>query len=500
MSSLMTRRWWAWPLVATLVLIAALAWLPPLFGVKPNYLWTDRLIFVLVVVTLFGIAYVRQREHLAGPWRQVFRRPLAMAALVVLAAYVVVALLDSIHFLVPLPDQTKGQPVQYAVSPVSVFDVLVNPLRKHTEQTYSAPFATHLFSKQTVDRPDGTKERIYERLKYGGAQLTNPARQEAGDILRRLGMAAWQAVLLWLALVALVAWLLGRRDGNGTGAALRTMAAGRRPVPWRTLFVTGLALLLLVFAAVHLGGGYHIFGTDKVGQDVFYLSLKSVRTGLVIGTLTTLVMLPFAILLGIMAGYFHGWVDDLIQYLYTTLSSIPGVLLIAAAILSIQVYIANHPGLFDTDADRADLRLLALCGILGITSWTTLCRLLRGEALKLREVDFIEAATAFGVRHFTIIVRHILPNVLHIVLIIVVLDFSGLVLAEAVLSYVGVGVDPSTASWGNMINGARLELARDPMVWWSLAAAFVMMFTLVLAANLFADAVRDAFDPRLRRQ
>ena len=90
----------------------------------------------------------------------------------------------------------------------------------------------------------------------------------------------------------------------------------------------------------------------------------------------------------------------------------------------------------------------------------------------------------------------IIPNITHIVLIVVVLDFSGLVLAEAVLSYVGVGVDPSTDSWGNMINGARLEMAREPMVWWSLMAAFSFMFILVLAANLFSDAVRDAFDPR----
>ena len=89
---------------------------------------------------------------------------------------------------------------------------------------------------------------------------------------------------------------------------------------------------------------------------------------------------------------------------------------------------------------------------------------------------------------------------MHIVLISVVLDFSGLVLAEAVLSYVGVGVDPSMISFGTMINNARLEMARDPMVWWSLAAAFVFMFALVLAANLFADAVRDAFDPRFARR
>jgi peptide/nickel transport system permease protein len=100
------------------------------------------------------------------------------------------------------------------------------------------------------------------------------------------------------------------------------------------------------------------------------------------------------------------------------------------------------------------------------------------------------------VRTPAILRRHILPNVMHIVMIALVMDFSGLVLAEAVLSYVGIGVDPTTISFGTMINMARAELAREPMVWWSLAAAFVFMFVLVLAANLFADAVRDAFDPR----
>jgi peptide/nickel transport system permease protein len=174
------------------------------------------------------------------------------------------------------------------------------------------------------------------------------------------------------------------------------------------------------------------------------------------------------------------------------------VLLIAAAVLLMQVYVDQHPELFPTSAQRADLRLLFLCMILGLTSWTGLARLLRGEALKLRELEYIQAAQAFGVRDARIIGRHILPNVMHIVLISLVMDFSGLVLAEAVLSYVGVGVDPSMISFGTMINAARLEMSREPVVWWALAAAFVFMFVLVLAANLFADAVRDAFDPRVR--
>jgi peptide/nickel transport system permease protein len=161
------------------------------------------------------------------------------------------------------------------------------------------------------------------------------------------------------------------------------------------------------------------------------------------------------------------------------------------------VTIDTHPQWFDNSASRADLRLVFLCLILGVTSWTGLCRLLRGETLKLREMEYIQAAQAFGVPSSRILTRHILPNVMHIVLISLVMDFSALVLAEAVLSYVGVGVDPSMISFGTMINAARLEMGREPVVWWTLASAFGFMLALVLAANLFADAVRDAFDPRL---
>jgi peptide/nickel transport system permease protein len=164
----------------------------------------------------------------------------------------------------------------------------------------------------------------------------------------------------------------------------------------------------------------------------------------------------------------------------------------------LQVYMDNNAEAFTSSLERADMRLLFLCIILGVTSWTGLCRLLRGESLKIRELDYVQAAQAFGVGHFRILMRHLVPNVMHIVLIAVVLDFSGLVLAEAVLSYINIGVDPTTNSWGNMINSARLEMARDPIVWWSLFAAFVFMFSLVLAANLFSDVVRDAFDPRLK--
>jgi len=162
------------------------------------------------------------------------------------------------------------------------------------------------------------------------------------------------------------------------------------------------------------------------------------------------------------------------------------------------VVVDKHPEWFETGVERSDVKILLLCLILGLTGWATLCRLIRGETLKLRELDFVQAATAFGVSHAKIMARHIAPNVMHLVLITTVLSFSELILYEAVLTYVGVGVDPSMNSFGGMINLARSQMSGDPVVWWSFVSAFVFMVTLVLAANLFADGVRDAFDPRAR--
>ncbi len=469
--------------------------------VKPVILWTDVLLFLLAGVVVVTVLYARRREHLRAPWRFVRRSRLGMAALVILAAYIAIGLIDSVHFRLPLPNPAGATTVaEYSTEVVSLLDVLIWPLKTRVEKSYSAPFATHLYAKETIERPDGTQTRDFPRLQFGGAHLADPQHDRGRDLAFTAASGLLRGFVAWVALLGAIAFGLARRDGAGWPETLARILRGHSNTPWAVILSTLGVLLVVAFVTGDLAAKYHVFGTDKVGTDVLYLSLKSIRTGIVIGTVTTLIMLPFAVLLGIMAGYFRGWVDDVIQYLYTTLSSIPGVLLIAAAILILQAYMATHPDAFDTTAVRADARLLFLCAILGVTSWTSLCRLLRGETLKLREVEYVQAARASGAGSPTIILRHLLPNVMHIVLITVTLDFSGLVLAEAVLSYVGVGVDPSTISWGTMINSARLEMAREPMVWWSLAAAFAFMFTLVLAANLFSDVVRDAFDPRLIRE
>jgi peptide/nickel transport system permease protein len=477
----------------------------------PVILWTDVLLFVLIATCAAYARHASRHAHLAAPWVRVRHSAAGMASATILIAFALIGVLDSLHFR-PMLETKPGDkgPARHAVDVNSVLDVLarevLGPMAGKSEKTYSAPLATHGFSRETLEvrGADGRVRTVreYPRLVKGGAHLAEPAREHGPDLLLHavrglaLGFIAWLA--LSMALLALARPVATGEARGDLAAAWRGAWSGEgRGPPWRAILVTLLCLCLLGGLVATLGSRYHLLGTDKVGQDVLYVALKSVRTALIIGTLTTLVMLPLGVLLGIAAGYFGGWIDDIIQYVYTTLNSIPGVLLIAASVLMMQVAIDANPTWFATAAERADFRLLWLCVILGVMSWTGLCRLMRGETLKLRELEYVQAARAFGVSRFRIIVRHILPNVMHLVIISAVMDFSGMVLTEAVLSYVGVGVDPSMSSFGSMINAARLEMSREPMVWWSLAAAFFFMLSLVLAANLFADAVRDAFDPRL---
>lgn len=462
----------------------------------PVFFATDLLIYLLLLMCIVMAWRIRHKEHLRRPWRKVATNTTGMVSLVVLSAFVIIGLLDTVHFRADSASSDASGVSHLQNEPVSLFDWWVGPLRTREEKTYSSPFASHLYSSEMILREDGSRYWGYARLRHAGVDSVVPGAYDFAHIFTVAAGGLLKGLLCSLVFSAAVVGMLSVGSRGGFAATAASVARGRSEVPWRAMLGTALVMTCLGWVAVELSAHYHILGTDKVGQDVLYQSLKSIRTGLVIGTVTTLVMLPFALTLGILAGYYRGWVDDVIQYLYTTLNSIPGVLLIAASILVVQVYMANHEEDFASLAIRADVRLLFLCLILGITSWTGLCRLLRGETLKLREMEYVQAARALGVRDVTILARHIFPNVFHIVLISIVLDFSGLVLAEAVLSYVNIGVDPTTNSWGNMINSARLEMAREPVVWWSLAAAFAFMFTLVLAANLFADAVRDAFDPR----
>lgn len=465
------------------------------------FLATDIALYLLIVAIVFYVVRVRRTPTLRQTWRQVMCDPVAMSAGLVLSLFLLLAGLDSLHYRPLLPPAAGAAPdaaPAYATSTLSVLDHLLSGPRESREKTYSVPLGTHQFSKESV-LVNGRTVREYPRLRFGGAHLRDAQAEWGSDVARRSGFGllagALGAALLWILVAAARVRSLRIKAVH---ESLRAIWGRHTELPWRAFLLTGTVLVLVLGWIGALWPVYHVMGTDQTGNDVLYQAIKSIRTAVVIGSLATIATLPFAIFFGILAGYYKGRVDDAIQYLYTVMSSIPSVLLIAAFVLMIQVFLDTNPQMFETGLERAELRLFLLAAILGFTGWAGLARMLRAETLKLSELEYVQAARAFGVSDVGIMRRHILPNVTHIVLIIAVLEFSGLVLYEAVLSYVGVGVDPSTNSFGTMINSARNEMSRDPVVWWNLLAAFAFMVTLVLSMQFFASAVREAFDPRAR--
>ncbi len=217
--------------------------------------------------------------------------------------------------------------------------------------------------------------------------------------------------------------------------------------------------------------GFHLLGTDINGNDVFVQTLKGAKIALLLSLGVNLVAFPIGIFLGLLAGYFGGIIDDFIQWFYTTVASIPWLLFVITFLMLF------GRGIFWI--------ILAI----GLTSWVELARLIRGETLKIRELSFISAAKVIGKSHLGILIEEILPNNLHIIRITFALSTSHIILAETVLTFIGIGIDPGSSSWGVMISEAQRELMRDPPIWWNfISASFLGIFPLILALNILAES------------
>jgi peptide/nickel transport system permease protein len=235
-------------------------------------------------------------------------------------------------------------------------------------------------------------------------------------------------------------------------------------------------------------------GTDFLGRSVFWRLLYGARVAMTVAVLASVISTVIGTALGLIAGYFGRWVDNLIIWLFSTVSSIPWILLMMALAFVLKGRELNLHWLgIQNPVSLTGLPAIILA--LGLTSWVGLCRYVRAEVLKIRERDYVSAARALGVSDAVILFRHILPNVFHLVLIDFSLSLSAFVQAEVVLSFLGLGV-MNQPSWGRMIDDAKLELLKG--VWWQMVAATVAIFVFSLAVNVFGDALRDALDPKLR--
>lgn len=246
------------------------------------------------------------------------------------------------------------------------------------------------------------------------------------------------------------------------------------------------------YDAPHLGAHPSLWlGTDILGRSVLWRVIYGTRIALIITVATSILSLGIGTTLGVLAGYFGGWVDAVITWLFTTISSIPSILLMIAIIFALQGYVFADG---ETFRDRfGDLPAIILA--LGLTGWIGLCRLLRGEVFKHRRSDYVMAAIAAGAGTPRILLRHILPNIRHIIIITFSLSAVGYVQAEVVLTFIGIGVSEKP-SWGRMITDSSLEILRG--VWWEVVSASVAIFIICWALNIVGDALRDALDPKLR--
>jgi peptide/nickel transport system permease protein len=230
----------------------------------------------------------------------------------------------------------------------------------------------------------------------------------------------------------------------------------------------------------------NFFGTDIFGQSVLRKTLYGAKISLTVAMCASLISLAIGIPLGAIAGFFGGVIDDIIVWLYSTLSSIPYILLVLAFAVVLR------------DKTIFGIKLAGISTVymaIGLTSWVGICRLIRGEIIKRKNAEYVIAARACGTSNLKIIFTHLLPNVYHIIIINFSLRFVGFIHAEVILSFLGLG-ETTRPSWGAMINDARVELARG--VWWQMAAATLAIFFISLALNIFGDALRDSLDPKLR--
>lgn len=232
-------------------------------------------------------------------------------------------------------------------------------------------------------------------------------------------------------------------------------------------------------------------GTDEFGRSILQKALLGAHVSMTVGFLSNIIAVPIGMILGAIAGYYGGFIDDVIVWFYTTLASIPGVIRLIAIKFAFmdKIIFAGTP--FELDLDGIAGVYIAL----GIMSWIGTCRLVRAETMKIRQLDYVLAARATGRGGLMILLRHVIPNVLHIGIISFSLGFVGAISAEVFLSYLNIGVT-DVPSWGRMINAARMDLVVGR--WWEIAAAVGAMFLIVLAWNIFGDRLRDALDPKLR--
>jgi peptide/nickel transport system permease protein len=320
-------------------------------------------------------------------------------------------------------------------------------------------------------------------LRQGGEEHIPPGRSLWADGIRRLRKQRLAVVCFWIIVVYF---------GLAAFEWMADAARWKKPAwtQWDEIVGPSYQKPMVPYEWTKPDGTTEIrrewMGTDFLGRSTFRRTLYGAKTSITVALFASLISLAIGVPLGAAAGYFRGWIDELVVWLLSTLSTVPYLLLLMAFAVVLR----------DKTVFGLELRgITSVYLAMGLTSWVGICRLIRGEFIKRKESEYVLAARATGCSHARIIFSHLLPNVFHIIIIDLSLRFVSFIHAEVILSFLGLG-ETDKPSWGAMIDAARAELARD--VWWEMTAATIAIFLLSLALNLFGDALRDCLDPKLR--
>jgi len=224
-------------------------------------------------------------------------------------------------------------------------------------------------------------------------------------------------------------------------------------------------------------GSTHLLGSDELGRDTLTRLIWGARVSLGVAFLTVAMSLTLGTTVGMVAGYYGGWIDDVLMRLVDTVLAIPAIFLF------ILMSILFRPNAF------------TLAAIVASVGWGSVARLVRGEVLSVKQRDFILATRSIGARDTRLMLRHLLPNVLPVLIVAASLGVGQIILIEAALDFLGLGIQPPTPSWGNMLTNAQSYFFRSGFL---VALPGIAIFVTVLASNMFGNAIRDAFDPRLK--
>ena len=232
------------------------------------------------------------------------------------------------------------------------------------------------------------------------------------------------------------------------------------------------------------GVAHHLLGTDEVGRDLLSRLMFGARISLQVGIFAMLIEISIGTFLGAIAGYYGGWIDYIIMRVTDVFLSIPllPLLLVLTAIVS-------------ASSSKASLSFWVIVLIIGGLSWPAVARLVRAQFLSLREREYTEAARALGNNDFRIIFRHLLPNAMAPIIVQATLDVANVIIVESTLSFLGFGIQPPTASWGNMLSNAISNLQ---VAWWAAVFPGLCILFTVLSINYMGDGLRDALDPNTR--